>query len=117
MRTPRLTTLRPRVEMASSRLEPRERQVDSYYSTQQHREWRSAVYRQAGWQCEAIENGQRCDKSRANGDRMFADHIVERSDGGADLGPGMCLCGHHHTEKTNRERAKRMAARPNHGQR
>jgi 5-methylcytosine-specific restriction enzyme A len=48
-----------------------------------------------------------CEKSAASGDRMFADHITERSDGGADDGPGMCLCGQHHTEKTNRQRAKR----------
>jgi 5-methylcytosine-specific restriction protein A len=111
MKQPRLSLLGNRISMASPRLEPRPRQPDSYYSTPEHRAWRVAVCRAAGWRCEAIDNGQRCIKSAANGDRMFADHITERSDGGADDGPGMCLCGRHHTEKTNRERAKRMAAR------
>jgi 5-methylcytosine-specific restriction enzyme A len=46
-----------------------------------------------------------------NGDRMFADHITERSDDGADNGPGMCLCGSHHTKKTIDTRDKRMSRR------
>jgi 5-methylcytosine-specific restriction enzyme A len=107
MKTPRLSNLKPRVAMASPRIAPRPRQPDSYYSTPEHREWRVAVCRRAGWQCEAIEDGRRCDKSAMNGDRMFADHVTERSDGGADLGEGRCLCGAHHTVKTNRERARR----------
>jgi 5-methylcytosine-specific restriction protein A len=111
MKRPRLTTLRSRVPTASSRIEARPRQVDAYYSTPEHRAWRLAVCRAAGWRCEAIENGQRCVKSAASGDRMFADHVAERSDGGPDHGLGMCICGQHHTEKTNRERAKRMAIR------
>ncbi len=106
-KTPRLATLRPRVSMASPRIAPRPRQQDSYYSTPEHRAWRLTVCRAAGWQCEVLENGRRCEKSSASGHRMFADHIEERSDGGADQGPGMCLCGAHHTEKTNRERARR----------
>ncbi len=107
MKPPRLSLLASRVPRAGQRIVPRPRQPDSYYSTQQHREWRLAVCRQAGWRCEVIENGQRCEKSASNGDRMFADHITERSDGGADQGPGMCICGAHHTIKTNRARARR----------
>jgi len=40
---------------------------------------------------------------------MFADHIKELSDGGERfaLSNGQCLCGSHHTLKTNRERARR----------
>jgi hypothetical protein len=43
---------------------------------------------------------------------MFADHIVELKDGGAafDVANGQCLCGSHHTLKTNAERARRMGA-------
>jgi hypothetical protein len=43
---------------------------------------------------------------------MFADHIKERRDGGDPTDPnnGMCLCGSHHTIKTQRERARRLAA-------
>lgn len=107
-RTPRLTTLRPRVQMATPRIVARPPKFDDYYSSAEHRAWRRAVCQRAGWQCEAIENGRRCDKSAANGDRMFADHVVERRDGGADLGEGRCLCGSHHTSKTIEERGKRM---------
>jgi 5-methylcytosine-specific restriction enzyme A len=110
-KAPRLTTLRPRVAMASQRLTPRERQIDPYYSSAEHRAWRTTVYRRAGWRCEAMENGQRCEASAARGDRMFADHVIERRDGGADQGEGRCYCGSHHTSKTNDERSKRMARR------
>jgi hypothetical protein len=65
---PRLSLLGPRVTMASQRLEPRPKQVDQYY-----REWRTAMCRRAGWQCEAIEDGRRCEKPAMNGDRLFAD--------------------------------------------
>jgi 5-methylcytosine-specific restriction protein A len=111
-KTPRLTTLRPRVAMASQRLTPRPKTVDPYYSTPEHRAWRKAVYQRAGWRCEAIlENGQRCEASALRGDRLFADHVVERRDGGADQGEGKALCGSHHASKTSDERNKRMARR------
>jgi 5-methylcytosine-specific restriction enzyme A len=108
---PRLSTLRPRVAMAPQRLAPRAKQVDAYYSTPEHRAWRLAVCKRAGWRCEAIENGVRCEASAARGDRMFSDHVRERRDGGADQGEGKCLCGSHHSTKTNQERDKRMARR------
>ena len=43
---------------------------------------------------------------------MFADHIVERKDGGADLDPrnGQCLCGRHHTMKTAQTRDEQFKA-------
>jgi 5-methylcytosine-specific restriction protein A len=93
--------------MASQRLPRQPKVVDSYYLTPEHKAWRLAVCRQAGWQCEWVESGQRCTKSAASGDRMFADHIHERRDGGADMGKGACLCGAHHTAKTLRERNRR----------
>jgi len=76
-----------------------------------HIRWRDTVMQRAGWRCEGREpSGQRCDK-RAPTHRLFADHIRELADGGAPLDPlnGQCLCGSHHTAKTMRERAKRMA--------
>lgn len=41
---------------------------------------------------------------------MFADHIRELKDDGAplDVANGQCLCGSHHTTKTNQARAARM---------
>jgi 5-methylcytosine-specific restriction protein A len=44
---------------------------------------------------------------------MIADHVHERSDGGALLDPdnGMCVCSSHHGLKTNAERARRAAQR------
>lgn len=64
--------------------------------------------KRAGYQCQAIVDGQRC-PVRAPA-RLFADHITERRDGGASFDPmnGQCLCGGHHTLKTAAERAKRM---------
>lgn len=43
---------------------------------------------------------------------MFADHIVERRDGGAlhDLANGQCLCGRCHSRKTIAVRSRRLAA-------
>jgi 5-methylcytosine-specific restriction protein A len=104
---PRLSTLRPRVPMASQRLPRQPKVADSYYLTPEHKAWRLEVCRQAGWRCEAVEDGRRCTKSATNGDRLFADHIKERSDGGPDQGPGMALCGKHHTLKTNRSKRGR----------
>jgi 5-methylcytosine-specific restriction protein A len=85
--------------------------ADPALLTPKHRAWRSAVLRKAGWRCEAVEDGKRCEvKAPA---RLFADHIVERKDGGAPLDPrnGQCLCGSHHTIKTAKARADRMAER------
>jgi 5-methylcytosine-specific restriction protein A len=108
-RTPRLTTLRPRVQMATPRIAPRPKQADAELLTPEHRAWRRAVLDRAGWRCEWIEDGKRCEASAATGDRMFADHVVERADGGALLDPanGCVLCGSHHVRKTNRARAQR----------
>lgn len=75
-----------------------------YYRSAEHQAWRALVIRRARARCEWPGCG------RAAG-RMFADHIVELRDGGsaADPANGQCLCGAHHTLKTNQERAKRMA--------
>lgn len=43
---------------------------------------------------------------------MFADHIIERTDGGAlyDMDNGRALCGSHHSLKTNQARRDRIGA-------
>jgi 5-methylcytosine-specific restriction endonuclease McrA len=63
--------------------------------------FRSTVLLRAGYQCE------RCG---ARGNRLFADHIVEVADGGAnDPSNGQCLCGACHNTKTNNEKIKRAS--------
>lgn len=106
----RLTTLKPRIQVLDTRTaKPAPKEADAYYQTPEHKAWREQVLRRAGYRCEWVENGQRCEKAAPH--RLFADHILERKDGGADLDPanGQCLCGTHHSLKTAAERAKRMA--------
>jgi len=78
--------------------------ADPHYLTPEHRAWRAAVIARAHGICEWPGCGRR-------EIRMFADHIVERKDGGSDLDPsnGQCLCGKHHTFKTLKVRAARMS--------
>jgi hypothetical protein len=105
-----LKPLVPRSSGNTIKTEPK--QVDAHYLTEEHKEWRKQVLGNAGNRCEAIENGFRCTKA-APESRMFADHIVERRDGGALLDPanGQCLCGAHHTKKTAAARAMRARGR------
>jgi 5-methylcytosine-specific restriction enzyme A len=106
-----LRTSRPLLAAHDTRTaKPRPKQADAELLTPEHRAWRLAVCRRAQWRCEWVENGNRCQASHARGNKMFADHIIERSDGGAlhDLENGRALCGSHHGLKTNAERAKRI---------
>lgn len=107
MKEPKLRRLEPTVRKLDIRIAvPPPKEADAYYSSSQHRAWRDDVIRSARGQCEWMESGQRC--SRAEPEfRMYADHVVEIKDGGDRLGRGRCLCGSHHTLKTNIERAKR----------
>lgn len=93
-------------------VKPPPKRADAELLTEQHKTWRKAVLARAGYRCEHVERGRRCEKA-APRHRMFADHIVERRDGGAPLDPsnGQCLCGAHHTAKTVAARAKRVASR------
>lgn len=78
------------------------------YHSAEYQRWRETVITRAGGQCEALVDGRRCRKA-APRFRMFADHKVELSDGGAPFDPanGECLCGAHHSAKTARARARR----------
>lgn len=83
--------------------------ADPFYQSSEYRIWRETVIIRAGRRCEWIEGGLRCERSEPK-HRLFADHIRERRDGGDPLDPanGQCLCGRHHTLKTQRERAARL---------
>jgi 5-methylcytosine-specific restriction enzyme A len=105
----RLGSLPPRIAQADTRrLKPPPKRADPELLTEQYRVWRTEVLRRAGYRCQAVENGLRCTKA-APRHRMFADHTIERADGGALLDPsnGQCLCGAHHSLKTVAERTKR----------
>src|SRR5437762_993334 len=100
----------PRITSADSRrVPPPPKIAGSIYATPEYRAWRESVIRQAGGQCEWVENGRRCSKGEPK-HRLFADHVTELRDGGAAFDPrnGQALCGAHHTIKTARARAARL---------
>ena len=74
---------------------------DPFYNSPQFRAWRAQVVARAGGRCEAVDDGHRCDRAQP-AHRMYADHIIERKDGGSpyDLNNGQCLCAVHHERKT-----------------
>jgi 5-methylcytosine-specific restriction protein A len=80
---------------------PPAKEADAELLTPLHRAFRAAVLKRAGYRCE------RCGRS---GCRLFADHVIERADGGAlhDPNNGRCLCGSCHTRKTNKQKASRF---------
>ena len=96
--------------LSSARVPPKT--VASWYLTPEHRAWSKVVIERAGHQC------QDCGRS---GTRLFADHIVELSDGGARLDPanGAARCGSCHGSKTARLGRRDLPAHdvPRHGER
>lgn len=84
-----------------------ERRTDSHYGGQAHREWADKVIARAGGRCQASGCGR-------NNCRLYADHIIEKKDGGPlfDLANGQALCGSCHTTKTNRAKGLRHVAPP-----
>lgn len=106
----KLKMLKPLVPRSSGlTVRPKPKRADPELLTKQHKEWRLIVCRRAGWRCQWVDNGKRCDRSAARGDRMHADHIVERADGGAlhDPDNGQCLCTSHNTLKGVQARTAR----------
>lgn len=105
--------LKPRVRIADTRIaKPQLKTAAPIYGTAEFREWREHVVARAGRRCEAtMPDGSRCTKAEPY-NRMFADHKIELSDGGAPFDPdnGACLCGAHHTAKTIAVRRARDAA-------
>ena len=100
----KLTCIKPRISTLDTRAarEP-PKEADRHYLSPEHKEWRARVVARAGGRCEAEGCGRR-------EPRMFADHIVEISDGGArlDLANGQCLCGRCHSLKTAEARTARL---------
>ena len=106
--TPRLTTLRPRVAMASQRLTPRPKTVLPVYSSPEWRALIAAIIRERGRRCE----DPACQSpNHGAGGKVYGDHVVELQDGGALLDPSnvMLRCASCHSRKTAVERDKRMA--------
>lgn len=109
-RDTRLRNLPSRIQIVSTAIAAHApKRADAELLTPEHRAWRLQVMTRAGWRCEAVDHGYRC--MVAHPARLFADHVVERKDGGALGGLGMCLCASHHAAKTMKERANRMARR------
>lgn len=95
----KLTALKPRLGGLVGKVRVAPKVAEGFY---QSPEWRSLVARikrERGAWCE------RCGSS----ERVIADHIVERKDGGADLDPANIelLCAKHHAAKTAQARARR----------
>ncbi|TWD58106.1 HNH endonuclease [Agrobacterium vitis] len=105
----KIKTLSSSLRMVDTRsVKPPPKQADKELASPEYRAWAAEVKRRAGYQCEWVEAGKRCHVGAPA--RLFADHIVERRDGGAllDINNGQCLCGSHHTRKTAAARADRM---------
>lgn len=104
----RLGTLKPLVKAAEYRtVIPAAKQADPELKTTAHEKWRKLVLDRARWRCQGPGCGA---QGGRGGVRLFADHIVERQDGGALLDPenGQALCGSCHTKKTAAARARRV---------
>jgi 5-methylcytosine-specific restriction protein A len=102
---PRVATIGSRVASIDTRaVKPPPKQAAPIYSTPEYQAWRAKVIERARGICQVPGCGR-------GEHRMYADHIVELQDGGEpfDVANGQCLCGKHHTLKTNAERAKRHA--------
>jgi 5-methylcytosine-specific restriction endonuclease McrA len=99
----RLTMLKPRVatlDTSIAKLPPKV--ADAELLTRDWKSMRLKVKERANGRCQA----KGCTKPG-----FYADHIIERRDGGAvfDMANLQWLCPSHHQVKTNAERAKRMA--------
>lgn len=95
--------LKPRLGSVDLRsAKPPAKEADAELLTPMHRAFRAAVLKRAGYRCED------CGRS---GCRLYADHVIERADGGALHNPanGRALCGSCHTRKTAERRASRFA--------
>ncbi|WP_147049081.1 HNH endonuclease signature motif containing protein [Methylobacterium gnaphalii] len=104
----RLGTLAPRLKVLDTRTaRPAPKVADPELLTAEHKAWRLEVLKRAHWRCQwpgCQAHGRR------GGVRLYADHILERKDGGASLDPrnGQTLCPKHHQVKTAKARAARM---------
>jgi hypothetical protein len=60
----RIRMLGPLIPKADGRTVPIEaKRADPFYQSEEHRQFRDAVLRNARYQCEWVENGQRCSRA------------------------------------------------------
>lgn len=86
------------------------KRVDNFYLSPGWRKLMAEIIAERGRVCEDPD----CDgRTHHAGMRVFGDHIVELTDGGAPLDKRniMLRCGASHTRKTAVERARRLAQR------
>jgi 5-methylcytosine-specific restriction enzyme A len=113
----RIPTLGSRIATLDTRkARPLPKKVDPHYQSAEHKAWAEFVKRRAGYRCEHVDEktGRRCERSRASGDRMYADHIAavrDRPDLALDLSNGRCSCNSHNTSAGIKARARRMMER------
>lgn len=115
MKHPRLRNLGPRVQTLDTRTaKPLPKKADEHYGTAEHREWAKKVKDRAGWRCEYVEDGKRCECSKARGDQIYAGHIKNRRDYpelALDLSNGRAECNSHNTRAGIQDRENRLKQR------
>ena len=108
---PRIRLAKPLVKVADHRtVRPTPKRADPELLTPEHRAWRLAALRAAHWRCQ----WPGCEaRGGTGGVTLIADHIEERSDGGALLDPSnaQVLCPEHHALKSADARARRHGLR------
>lgn len=102
----RLKALPPRVASVGSRIAVPAKVPDPFYESTAWRALVHAIKVQRGYVCEVPDCRKDCSGNHRG---LIGDHIVERSDGGADLDPSniMLMCTACHNRKTARERGRR----------
>lgn len=95
----KLTAMKPRHGGLVGRVRAAPKVAEGFYQSREWRQMVAGIKRDRGAWCE------RCGST----ERVIADHIVERKDGGADLDPSNIelLCAKHHAAKTAQSRARR----------
>lgn len=105
--------LKPHVQTLDTRTaKPIEKHTDSHYGSSEHKAWALDVKRRAGWRCEHVTNGVRCERSRVRGDQMYADHIQNIRDYpelATDPKNGRCFCNSHNTRAGLQDRLDRQS--------
>ena len=88
----------PRLDTAIARIPPKT--ADAHYLTPEHKAWRTAVLKRAGFKCQG---------AGPHSGPLHADHITEIRDGGDPLDSmnGQALCQGCHNRKTAAAKASR----------
>ena len=97
----RLQRIPSRIPAPPSRVSKPPKIAERFYLTP---EWKALVSMLIN------ERGRQCQACGREGCRIYADHITERKDGGADLDPSniQLLCGSCHSTKTASARRARL---------